>query len=124
VALVASSQPASAAPKDKVEVLDGATLDDPSREPEPVPGAFSMLDRSERAIATKLRTRARPGHAHTLWYMIFNSPENCSDAACGDDDILIDPSDHSAGSTRRRSPPRAPRWSGEAPARWPTQPDA
>ena len=58
VALVASSQVASAAPKDKVEVLDGATLDDPSREPEPVPGAFSMLDCSERGIATKLRTPA------------------------------------------------------------------
>ena len=97
VALVASSQVASAAPKDKVEVLDGATLDDPSREPKPVPGAFSMLDRSDRGIATKLRTRARSGHAHTLWYVIFNSPENCSDAACGDDDIFIDPSDHSAG---------------------------
>ena len=55
VALVASSQVASAAPKDKIEVLDGATLDDLSREPEPVPGAFSMLDRSERGIATKLR---------------------------------------------------------------------
>ena len=66
MALVASSQVASAAPKDNVEVLDGATLDDPSREPEPVPGAFSMLDRSERGIAPKLRTRARSGHAHTL----------------------------------------------------------
>jgi hypothetical protein len=29
--------------------------------------------------------------------LIFNSPENFSDAACGDDDIFIDPSDHSAG---------------------------
>jgi hypothetical protein len=97
VVLVASSQVASAAPKDTVEVLDGAALDDPSREPKPVPGAFSMLDRSDRGIATKLPTRARSGHAHTLWYVIFNSPENCSDAACGDDDIFIDPSDHSAG---------------------------
>jgi len=78
-------------------VLDGAALDDPSREPKPVPGAFSMLDRSDRGIATKLRTRARSGHAHTLWYVIFNSPENCSDAACHDDDIVIDPSGHSAG---------------------------
>ena len=42
VALVASSHVASAAPKDKVEVLDDATLDDPSRVPTPVPGAFSM----------------------------------------------------------------------------------
>ena len=38
VALVATSQVASAAPKDKVEVLDAATLDDPSREPTPAPG--------------------------------------------------------------------------------------
>jgi len=28
-------------------VLDGAALDDPSREPKPVPGPFSMLDRSD-----------------------------------------------------------------------------
>jgi len=87
VALVASSQVATAAPKDKIEVLDGARPDDavePRAEAGPIEGS------------TKLRTRARPGHAHTLWYVIFNSPENCSDAACGDDDILIDPSDHSA----------------------------
>jgi hypothetical protein len=101
VALVASSQVASAAPKDNVEVLDGATLNDPSREPEPVPGAFSMLDCSERGIDDQAaHTRARPGHGHTLWYVIFTSPENCSDAACGDDDIFIDPSNHSAGVQR------------------------
>ena len=28
-------------------MLDGAALDDPSREPKPVPGSFSMLDRSD-----------------------------------------------------------------------------
>jgi hypothetical protein len=50
-----------------------------------------MLDLS----ATKLITRARSDHAHTLLHVIFNSPENRSDAACGDDDIFIDPSDHS-----------------------------
>jgi hypothetical protein len=98
VARVASSQVASTPPMDKAEVLDGAALDDPSREPKPVPGAFSMLDRSERGIATKLPTRARSGHVDTLWYVSFNSPENRSDAAGGDDDIFIDPSDHSAGS--------------------------
>jgi hypothetical protein len=75
VARVASSQVASAAPMDKAEVLDGAALDDPSREPKPVPGAFSMLDRSDRGIATKLPSRARSGHAHTLSYLIFNAPQ-------------------------------------------------
>jgi hypothetical protein len=118
-------QVASAAPKDKVEVLDGAALDDPSREPEPVPGVFWMLDRSDRGIATKLPTRARSGHAHTLWYVIFNSPENCSDAACGDDDIFIDPSDHSAGvnapqiAATRASVAPGERQSGDQPGRTP-----
>jgi len=97
LALVTFSQAASAAPKDKVDVLDGATLDDPSQEPEPIAGAFSMLDRTDQRITTKVRTRARPGHAHTLWYVIFNAPQRCSDGGCGDDDVFVDPSDHSAG---------------------------
>src|SRR5918996_2334965 len=86
--LLAASQAASAAPKDTVRVLDRATR-------EPVRGAFSKLERSDRGIETRLRTRARPGHAHSLWYVIFNAPENCSDQGCGDDDIFTDPSDHS-----------------------------
>jgi hypothetical protein len=88
--LIAASQAASAAPKDKVAVLDQSTR-------EPVTGAFSMLERGGRGIATEIRTRARPGHAHSLWYVIFNAPQNCSDGACGEDDIFIDPDDHSAG---------------------------
>jgi hypothetical protein len=83
LALVTFSQAASAAPKDKVDVLDGATLDDPSQEPEPIAGAFSMLDRTDQGITTKVRTRARPGHAHTLWYVIFNAPQRCSDGFRG-----------------------------------------
>jgi hypothetical protein len=90
VGLIAWSQAASAAPKDKVDVLDETTR-------EPVTGAFSMLDRADEGITTKVRTRARPGHAHTLWYVIFNAPQNCSDGVCGDDDVFIDPNDHSAG---------------------------
>ena len=94
VSLVALSPAASAAQRDKVDVLDGATS---SRELKPVTGAFSMLERTDRGITTKLRTRARPGHAYTLWYVIFNAPQNCSDGACADDDVFADPSDHSAG---------------------------
>lgn len=56
-----------------------------------------MLDRTDQRIATKVRTRARAGHAYTLWYVIFNAPESCSDGLCGDDDVFTDPSDHSAG---------------------------
>ena len=52
--LLAASQAASAAPKDRARVLDHATQ-------EPVRGAFSMLERSDRGIETRLRTRSRPG---------------------------------------------------------------
>jgi hypothetical protein len=95
VTAIAASQAAIAAPMDKVDMLAGATLDGAT--PQPIPGAFSILDRADEGIATKVRTRARPGHAHTLWYAIFNAPENCSDGVCGDDDVFVDPSDHSAG---------------------------
>lgn len=88
--MAAWSQAASAVPQDKVDLFDVATGAE-------VAGAFSMLDRGGEGITTKVRTRARPGHAHTLWYVIFNAPQNCSDAICGDDDVFLDPNDHSAG---------------------------
>ena len=56
VALDASSEVAGTAPKDKVEVLDGAT-GRPEPRAEAGPRGFSKLDRSERGIATKLRIR-------------------------------------------------------------------
>ena len=30
-----------------------------------------------------------PGHAVTAWFVVFNSPENCSSGECGEDDIFI-----------------------------------
>lgn len=90
VAAIVWSQAASAAPKDKAAVLDAATQ-------EQVVSAFSMLDRTAAGIATKVRTRVGAGRAHTLWYVIFNAPEHCSDAVCGQDDIFVDPRDHAAG---------------------------
>lgn len=29
-----------------------------------------------------------PGHAVTAWFVVFNSPENCSGGECGEDDIF------------------------------------
>lgn len=31
-----------------------------------------------------------PGDAYTVWWVVFNAPESCSDGVCGEDD-LIDP---------------------------------
>jgi hypothetical protein len=49
-----------------------------------------MLDRSDDAITSKMRTAATAGHAVTIWYVIFNVPENCNTGACGEDDIFVD----------------------------------
>jgi hypothetical protein len=29
-----------------------------------------------------------PGDATTIWWIIFNNPENCTDSMCGEDDVL------------------------------------
>lgn len=77
------AQTATAAPPDKQTLHDFATQ-------EPITGAFSMVVRSDDAIRSKLRTAAPPGHAVTIWYVIFNVPENCNTGGCGEDDIFVD----------------------------------
>jgi len=29
-----------------------------------------------------------PGDATTVWFVVFNHPENCTDGACGEDDVI------------------------------------
>lgn len=81
--LAVAPQAAAAGPPDKQPLHSFATE-------EPITGAFSMLDRSDDAIASKIRTAATPGHAVTMWYVIFNAPENCNAGTCGEDDIFVD----------------------------------
>lgn len=78
--------PAAHAAQDKQPLYSFATGD-------PITGAYSKLSRSDAAIATQIRTAAPAGDAVTVWYVIFNAPEACSDA-CGEDDLFIngDPS--------------------------------
>lgn len=81
--LLALPQAASAEPPDKQAMFEFATG-------EAVTGTFSMLNRSGDAVASKIRTAAIPGHAVTIWYVIFNAPDNCNTGACGEDDIFND----------------------------------
>lgn len=81
--LVAVPHAALADPKDKQPVIDAATG-------QPVVGAFSQIDRGEDVVASKIRARVTPGHAVTLWYVIFNDPGAC-DGECGEDDIFSAP---------------------------------
>lgn len=86
--MIAGTQAGGSGPPDPVPLLEEATGK---------PVAFSRLHRSDGGITSEVRTRVRAGHAHTLWYAIFNAPQNCSDGACGPDDIFADPEDHDAG---------------------------
>ena len=55
-----------------------------------VEGAWASLDRSENGLLMSLHTSdLSPDEVYTVWWVVFNEPENCSDGACGEDDILI-----------------------------------
>ncbi|HSI94356.1 MAG TPA: hypothetical protein VK925_12710 [Jiangellaceae bacterium] len=82
--VLALPQVALAGPKDKQPVFDFETG-------EPVAGAFAQVDRTDDAVVSKVRTRVEPGHAVTLWYVIFNNPDACLGGACGEDDIFSAP---------------------------------
>ncbi len=48
----------------------------------------SKLVRTDNGVSFRLSTTGlEPGTVHTLWMVIFNEPENCSDG-CGDDDLF------------------------------------
>lgn len=80
--VVGFAAPAAAGgPKDKTQMFDFTTE-------EPISGTFSMLERTDDGVATKIRTRVEPGDAYTVWYVIFNAPQNCNTGACGEDDIF------------------------------------
>ena len=54
-----------------------------------IDGAEAILHRMEHGVqATFTTTELNEGHVTTLWWVIFNAPENCSDMACGEDDIF------------------------------------
>ena len=49
----------------------------------------ATLTRFEHGIYMTLDTTGlQPDDAVTIWWVIFNTPENCSDGMCGEDDIF------------------------------------
>lgn len=47
------------------------------------------LFREEHGVYTVAKTTGlEPGHAVTLWWVVFNNPENCTGGECGEDDIF------------------------------------
>lgn len=53
-------------------------------------GGKSILTRTDTmVVATVEAANLVPGDAHTLWFVVFNEPEDCSDGVCGEDDIFL-----------------------------------
>lgn len=59
-----------------------------SETPEPVTGAFTLLQRGSDGARAEARTFVEAGHAFTLWWIAFNNPTACSAPGCGEDDIF------------------------------------
>ncbi len=61
-------------------------------------GASSTLVRnSNGATATFLSPNLTVGDVYTLWWVIFNHPENCSNGVCNLDDVVPFPGNVAAG---------------------------
>lgn len=55
----------------------------------PVDGAFARLTRYDGIVTTVISTDDLVvGDVYTLWWVIFNAPENCSGGVCNLDDIF------------------------------------
>jgi hypothetical protein len=55
-----------------------------------IEGTWSMLTRYENGVAMTLHTSGlTPGDVVTAWWVIFNTPENCSDGACDANDVFM-----------------------------------
>lgn len=53
-------------------------------------GTESTLVRMEHGLYAMINTTGlEPGDAVTLWWVIFNKPENCSNGQCGVDDVFL-----------------------------------
>ena len=47
----------------------------------------ATLKRSKQGVSLSLHTtHLGPGHAYTIWWVIFNNPKACTDAGCGIDE--------------------------------------
>ena len=55
-----------------------------------VEGAEAILTRMHHGLSMTIHTTGlESGHAYTIWWVVFNRPEKCSDNVCGPDDVFL-----------------------------------
>jgi len=53
-----------------------------------VSGSFSTLVRTSDGVTASIATSALlPGHAYSVWWVVFNNPSLCNQDGCGVDDV-------------------------------------
>lgn len=70
----------AASPRTETTVHDFHTFD-------AIDGASATLTRTASGLSATFRTSLPPGHAETMWWVIFNNPAGCTDG-CGEAEIL------------------------------------
>jgi hypothetical protein len=54
-----------------------------------IDGAAATLARNDHGVFMSVDTVGlTPGHAVTMWYVVFNDPDRCSGEGCGEDDVF------------------------------------
>ena len=66
----------------------------------PIEGSRARLVTNDQGATLQVNTSGlTPGHALTVWWVVFNYPENCSDGVCGGDDAFPPPGNTAAGAS-------------------------
>jgi len=87
-AIIAETVPVE--PKAEIEPVVSTTFVEWAPDGPMVEGAESTLVRMEHGFyATFNAVELEPGDAYTMWWVIFNKPENCSDGECGLNDAFL-----------------------------------
>jgi hypothetical protein len=58
-------------------------------DPDTPTGESTLWRTADSVFATFGSRDVPPGHAITLWWVVFNQPKECSPPGCGDDDIFV-----------------------------------
>ena len=54
------------------------------------PVGTSNLIRADQGVVADFHSSGlEPGHTLTMWWVVFNEPDDCSDGVCGEDDIFV-----------------------------------
>jgi hypothetical protein len=90
-ALLILAVPAQTAPADRSTnfVFDIDTF-------EPIDGSVSRMVRTDHSLSMTIRTSGlEPGHTYTIWWVVFNHPDECITAPgetvqCGEPDVIAE----------------------------------